>query len=60
MMDEQQPRPQDIADTILREAISLDQGRPCNDMSIIVLQVQALETDQIRRMNVRWPYEDGH
>jgi serine phosphatase RsbU (regulator of sigma subunit) len=57
MMDEQEPNPQDIADTILGEAIALDQGRPCDDMSIIVLQVQSRDTDQIRRMNVRWPYE---
>jgi len=56
LMDEQQPGPQDIADTILREAIAMDQGRPCADMSIIVLQVQGRESDQIRRMNVRWPY----
>ena len=56
LMDEQQPSPQDIADTILREAIALDQGRPNDDMSIIVLQVQAHETDLIRRMAVRWPY----
>lgn len=56
LMEEQQPRPQDIADTILREAIALDQGRPGDDMSIVVLQVQARESDQIRRLNVRWPY----
>ena len=56
LMDEQQPSPQDIADTILREAIALDQGRPNNDMSIVVLQVQSRETDLIRRMAVRWPY----
>jgi serine phosphatase RsbU (regulator of sigma subunit) len=57
MMDEQQPGPQEIADTILGEAIAMDQGRPCDDMSIIVLQVQARDTDRIRRMSVRWPYE---
>jgi len=56
MMEEQEPTPQEIADTILREAIAMDQGRPCADMSIIVLQVQGRETDLIRRMNVRWPY----
>ena len=56
-MDEQQPAPQEIADTILGEAIALDQGRPCDDMSIIVLQVQTRDTDQIRRMSVRWPYD---
>ncbi|MCE1253720.1 MAG: serine/threonine-protein phosphatase [Anaerolineae bacterium] len=56
LMDEQQPSPQEIADTILQEAIALDQGRPNDDMSIVVLQVQARQSDQIRRMNVRWPY----
>jgi serine phosphatase RsbU (regulator of sigma subunit) len=56
LMDEQQPSPQEIADTILGEAIALDQGCPNDDMSIIVLQVQSRETDLIRRMSVRWPY----
>jgi serine phosphatase RsbU (regulator of sigma subunit) len=56
LMEEQQPMPQEIADTILREAVGLDQGMPGDDMSIVVLQVQPRESDQIRRLNVRWPY----
>jgi serine phosphatase RsbU (regulator of sigma subunit) len=56
LMDEQQPNPQEIADTILQEAIALDQGRPNDDMSIVVFQVQARDTDQIRRMAVRLPF----
>ena len=56
LIDDQQPSPQEIADTILQEAIAMDQGQPNDDMSIMVLQVQARESGQIRRMTVRLPY----
>jgi len=55
LLEEQDPHPQEIADTLLAEAIRLDQGRPNDDMSIVVLRVSPLETDEIRRMTVRLP-----
>jgi serine phosphatase RsbU (regulator of sigma subunit) len=58
LLEEQDPYPQEIADTLLGEAIRLDQGRPNDDMSVVVLRVSPSETDQIRRMTVRWPITD--
>lgn len=55
MLDEQDPLAQEIADALLNQALSLDQGRANDDMSIVVLQVLARESDQIRRMMVRLP-----
>ncbi|HMD90599.1 MAG TPA: SpoIIE family protein phosphatase [Anaerolineaceae bacterium] len=55
LLEEQDPRPQEIADTLLSEAIRLDQGRPNDDMSIVVLRISPTDTDEIRRMTVRWP-----
>lgn len=55
MLEDQDPLAQEIAEYMLNQAIALDQGRPNDDMSIVVLQVLARESDQIRRMMVRLP-----
>ena len=55
ILEDQNPSSQDIADTVLAEAIRLDQGRPNDDMSVVVLRVSSLTTDQIRRMTVLLP-----
>ncbi len=55
MLDEQDPSSQEIADTLLSQAIQLDQGRPNDDMSVVVLRVLPFESDLIRRMTVRLP-----
>ena len=55
MLDEQDPTSQEIADTLLSQAINLDQGRPNDDMSVVVLRVLPFESDPIRRMTVRLP-----
>ena len=55
LLEEQDPNPQLIADTILTEAIRLDHGRPNDDMSVVVLRILSHESDQIRRMNLRLP-----
>jgi serine phosphatase RsbU (regulator of sigma subunit) len=55
LLEDQNPSSQDIADTLLNEAIRLDQGRPNDDMSVVVLRVSSLTTDQIRRMTVLLP-----
>lgn len=54
-LEEQDPSPQLIADTILAQAIRLDQNRPSEDMSLVVLRVVPQATDQIRRMCVSMP-----
>ncbi len=57
MLDEQEPSSQEIADTLLFQAIKLDQGRPNDDMSVVVLRVLPNESDLIRRMTVSLPVE---
>lgn len=52
LIDEQEPTAQEIADFLLNRAIRLDEGRPKDDMSIIVVLVTPQSTDHIRRMNV--------
>jgi serine phosphatase RsbU (regulator of sigma subunit) len=56
LIEDQDPPAQTIADMMLNHAIQLDQGRPNDDMSIVVLKVLAQENDQIRRMTVRLPF----
>jgi len=55
LLEDQQPTSQLIADTVLNQAIRLDQGRPNDDMSVVALRVEPEETDQIRRMSLRLP-----
>lgn len=43
---------QEIADFLLNRSIRLDDGRPKDDMSVVVLLVTPESKDQIRRMNV--------
>jgi serine phosphatase RsbU (regulator of sigma subunit) len=48
--------PQLIADSLLRQAVKLDQGRPVDDISVAVIGVRRLGADdQARRMVVRIP-----
>ena len=55
-LEEQEPTAQQIADAILLQALRLDQNRPNDDMSVVVLRVLPRNTDQIRRMVVRLPF----
>lgn len=55
LLEEQEPSSQEIADTLLAEAIRLDQGQPNDDMSVVVLRIVPHATDHIRRMTVRLP-----
>jgi serine phosphatase RsbU (regulator of sigma subunit) len=55
LLEDQNPSAQDIADTLLSHAIQMDQGRPNDDMSVVVLRVLPYESDLIRRMTVRLP-----
>lgn len=56
MLEEQDPTPQEISDTILSQAIRLDQGHPFDDMSVVCLRVVPKETDMVRRMTVLLPF----
>jgi serine phosphatase RsbU (regulator of sigma subunit) len=45
-----------IADKLLSRAIELDQGRPADDISVVVLRVgKLIQEDGIRRLSVRLP-----
>ncbi|NMB88931.1 MAG: serine/threonine-protein phosphatase [Chloroflexi bacterium] len=55
LLEDQEPSAQAIADTILAEAIRVDQGGPNDDMSVVVLRVLTTLTDAVRRMTVRIP-----
>jgi serine phosphatase RsbU (regulator of sigma subunit) len=53
--EEEACSPQEIADTLLNQALQMDEGRPVDDTSIVVLRVSNYEGDLVRRMSVRLP-----
>jgi serine phosphatase RsbU (regulator of sigma subunit) len=55
LLEEEGAPAQVIADTVLNQAIRLDQNRPNDDMSVLVMRISGEESDQIRRMTVRLP-----
>ncbi|MBT3336663.1 MAG: SpoIIE family protein phosphatase [Anaerolineae bacterium] len=55
MLEEQSPDPQAIADALLAHAVRLDEGRPADDISVVVLRVTSDEGDGVRRMGVSLP-----
>jgi len=55
LLEDQEPTAQEIADTILLNAIRMDNDRPDDDMSIVVLRALPKERDLIRRMSVYIP-----
>lgn len=55
MLEEEYPPPSEIADMLLKLAMQLDQGRPTDDISIVVVQINSQEGDMVRRMSVSLP-----
>jgi serine phosphatase RsbU (regulator of sigma subunit) len=55
LLDSENPSPQFIADSLLEHALKLDQNRPADDTSIVVVSVRPHEGDEVRRMTVRLP-----
>jgi serine phosphatase RsbU (regulator of sigma subunit) len=55
MLEDQDPLPQELADSLLSHAVNLDEGRPADDISVVVLKVQASNGDSVRRMSLRLP-----
>lgn len=55
ILDDEDPSPQAIADELLGTAVNLDQGRPADDISVVVLRVTSHIGDLVRRMSVRLP-----
>jgi hypothetical protein len=58
LLEDQQPTPQYLADSLLNQALKLDDGRPMDDISVVVLRVVQNAGDQVRRMLVRLPVPD--
>lgn len=59
MLEDQEPSAQEIADALLAHAVTLDDNRPADDVSVVVLKVLPRNGDSVRRMTVRLPI-DGH
>jgi serine phosphatase RsbU (regulator of sigma subunit) len=57
VLDDQDPTPQMLADSLLAQAVSLDENRPADDISVLVVKVAARTGDNVRRMTVRLPIE---
>ncbi len=57
VLEDQDPAPQTLADALLAEAVSLDDNRPADDISVVVLKVTPRIGDNVRRMTVRLPIE---
>jgi serine phosphatase RsbU (regulator of sigma subunit) len=55
LLEDQDPGPQTLADALLAEAIHLDENRPADDISVLVLKVVPRMGDDVRRMTVRLP-----
>jgi serine phosphatase RsbU (regulator of sigma subunit) len=57
LLENEDPSPQFIADSLLENALTLDRGRPSDDISIVVLRVMSRMGDEVRRMTVRLPLD---
>jgi serine phosphatase RsbU (regulator of sigma subunit) len=56
LLEDRDPNPQEIADALLAQAMRLDEGRPADDMSVLVLRMMgSTEDDPVRRMSLRLP-----
>lgn len=55
LFEDDTPPPQEIADSLLAHALQLDEGRPVDDISVVVVQVTSYIGDNVRRMSVRLP-----
>ncbi len=55
LLEEQNPSAQELADALLAQAMQLDENRPADDMSVVVLRALPQESDNVRRMSVKLP-----
>jgi hypothetical protein len=46
---------QQVADGLLQQALDLDDGRPHDDISVLVLHVIDREGDDVRRLTIQLP-----
>lgn len=55
LLEDGDPSAQVVADALLAQAMRLDEGRPADDMSVVVLRVMPRNEENTRRMTVRLP-----
>ena len=55
LLEDQDPSPQQHAHFLLNEPVRLDDNRPADDISVVVLKVATRSGDDVRRMSVRLP-----
>jgi serine phosphatase RsbU (regulator of sigma subunit) len=58
VLEDQDPTPQMLADALLAQAVRLDENRPADDISVLVLKVTSRVGDSVRRMTVRLPIDE--
>ncbi len=57
VLEDQDPGAQLLADSLLAQAVSLDDNRPADDISVVVFKFSPRDGDAVRRMTVRLPIE---
>jgi len=57
LLEEEEPAAQFLADTLLEQAVRLDQQRPVDDISVVVMRIMSRQGDDVRRMAVRLPVD---
>ena len=60
VIEDQDPSPQLLADTLLAHAVRLDENRPADDISVLILKVIPRDGDNVRRMTLRLPLDGIH
>ena len=55
LLEDSEPSPQVVADALLAQAMQLDERRPADDISVVVMRVMPRNGDDVRRMAVRLP-----
>ncbi len=60
LVDDQQPSAQYIADTIISEAVRLDEGQPQNDYSVAVVGVHEISTTRFRKLSIQLPVDSSN
>ncbi len=55
-LEENDPHPQIIANALLEHAMKLDQGRPVDDTSVVVMRTRSNMGDDVRRLTLRIPF----
>ncbi|MBI9047824.1 MAG: SpoIIE family protein phosphatase [Anaerolineaceae bacterium] len=58
LLDEQEPTAQEITNTLLQEAIRMDQNTPKEDMTIVAARILPDSGAKIRKMSVFFPFSN--